>query len=70
MAYGRRRSTRRTYRAAPRRSYRSRPVRRRRTSTRRRATSRQRTIRIVVQTVAASPVALGMKGAQPTRRMF
>ena len=29
-----------------------------------------RTIRLVVQTVAASPVALGMKGQQPVRRMF
>lgn len=43
----------------PRRSYRG-----------RRRTASARTIRLVVQTVAASPVALGMKGQMPVRRMF
>lgn len=45
------------------------PVRRRRSVARRRAAS-PRTIRLVIQTVAASPLAIGMKGAQPVRRMF
>lgn len=42
-----------------------RSVRRRRTRT-----ARPRTIRIVVQTVQASPTSLGVKGNQPTRAVF
>lgn len=79
MAYGtrRRRSTRRTFRSrAPSRRYSSRrassyrrPVRRRR-SYARSSRGGQRTVRVVIQTVAASPLTLGMKGLQPVRRMF
>lgn len=36
----------------------------------RRRTARPRTIRIVVQTVSASPTSLGVKGNQPTRAVF
>lgn len=54
--YGSRYRTRRSY------------GRRRRTYRTRRSSSR--TIRLVVQTVAASPVAMGMKGQMPVRRMF
>lgn len=43
---------------------------RRRSYRGRRRTSSARTIRLVVQTVAATPVALGMKGQAPVRRMF
>lgn len=42
---------------------------RRRRSYRARRSS-ARTIRLVVQTVAASPVAMGMKSQMPVRRMF
>lgn len=69
-----RRSTRRTTRAraAPRRSYARRPARRRAVSRRRGTTPR--TIKLVIQTVSASPL-LGsgnqmVKGAQVTRRLF
>lgn len=44
--------------------------RRRRTRGYRRSGSSNRTIRLVIQTVAASPAALGMKGQMPVRRMF
>ena len=43
---------------------------RRRSYRGRRRSASTRTIRLVVQTVAASPVALGMKGQAPVRRMF
>lgn len=66
--YGRRTSgygrSRRVYRAT-RGSYRM-----RRRSTRRRTARRAQTIRVVIQTVAASPVALGQKSVQRVRRMF
>ena len=70
--YTRRRTYRSRTRYAPRRSsYRRSYARpRRRTYSRRRSSAGSRTIRLVVQTVAASPVALGMKGAVPVRARF
>lgn len=82
MAYGRRR--RRTYRRSSyrtrgyrasrfRRAYSTRygrPLRRRRRSYARSRRGGGRTIRLVVQTVASSPMSLGMKGLAPTRRLF
>lgn len=76
MAYPRRRrfSSRSRYSRGYGSRYRARSSygrsRGRRRSTSRRRSSGTRTIRLVVQTVAASPVALGMKGAVPVRARF
>lgn len=80
--YGTRRRRRTTYRSrsrAPARQSRSRrysgyssrrrPVRARRRSGYSRG-GHGRTVRVVIQTVASSPLALGMKGNAPVRRMF
>lgn len=68
--YYRRRARSTSYRYGARRStYRSRYSRsrsRRRVSRR----SSSRTVRIVVQTVAASPTSMGMKSIQPVRARF
>ena len=72
MAYNQRRrySPRSRYaRGYSSRYRRARPARRSRRTYARRS-SGSRTIRLVVQTVAASPVALGMKGAYPVRAQF
>lgn len=61
MAYRRRRVTRSRY---------GRQSTRRRRSTARRRSGSARTIKIVVQTVPASPVALGQKSMQRVRSMF
>lgn len=69
MAY-RRRASRSRYARSTSYSRRRAPMRRRRSASRRRASSGTRTIRLVVQAVQASPVAMGMKGTAPVRRMF
>lgn len=70
MRYGRRRSSYGRSRYSRGYGSRYRLFRPRRSYRGRRRTASTRTIRLVVQTVAASPVALGMKGQMPVRRMF
>lgn len=71
MAYQRRRSYRRTSRSYGGRRY-SRGGSYRRSAARRRVSRRSasRTVRIVVQTVAAAPAAIGMKSMVPVRARF
>jgi len=70
--YGRARSSFRRTRSSNYGRYQRSPMVRRRRATRRAGVrrARPRTIRIVVQTVSTSPVALGDKGKQPTRALF